>query len=61
MYKVKLDRETIDAIRNYNDGHKYDDFTLTCGPENPGQNCISKAFVRNTKYVKVDINEEAFK
>ena len=30
LYEVTLDTETINSIRNYNDDHKYDDWTLNC-------------------------------
>ncbi len=39
LYEVTLDTETINSIRNYNDDHKYDDWTLNCLDN--GKACIS--------------------
>ena len=39
LYEVTLDTETIKSIRNYNDNHKYDDWTLNCLDN--GKACIS--------------------
>ena len=49
MYKVVLDPDSINKIRNYNKQNSYDDFNFTCA--NNGEQCTSN-FLDNADYFK---------
>ena len=48
LYKVTLDTNTINKVRNYNKNKKYDDFNLKC---KDGKACISDFL---NKVIKVE-------
>lgn len=56
MYTVKLNSNTINAIRQYNDRNGYDDFNFECNSD--GQMCRSK-FLNNTIRSAVDTTKSS--
>jgi len=54
LYVIKLDYNTMKAIREYNDltNHDYNDFTLTC---NNGENCISNFLRGNVRGFNINL------
>ena len=61
LYEVTLDTETINSIRNYNDDHKYDDWTLNCynRENNDGNSNTSQdQYIRNGTACRSDFLRE---
>lgn len=52
LYVIKLDGNTIQEIRKYNDKHSYNDFELVCVE---GENCISKFLRGQTQDFSINL------
>lgn len=57
LYEFNLTPSVIKAIRNYNDEHSYDDFTLSCKGNNK-QACVASGFDFKTKFGIVKVIEQ---
>lgn len=57
LYEFNLTPSVIKAIREYNDNHSYDDFTLSCKGNNK-QACVASGFDFKTKFGIVKVIEQ---
>ena len=57
LYEFELTPSVIKEIREYNDKHSYDDFTLSCKGENK-QACVASGFDFKTKFGIVKVIEQ---